>query len=777
MSASGLKNLTIEHLRGSVTPFALPFEEGKKLTVVYGDNATGKSTICDAFEFIGKGKVGSLENRGLGRTNKYWHSLGKKPADVAVTLATLDNSTCRATIVNSDVVANPADTRPQVEVLRRSQILALVEAKPGDRYAAISRFIDVSGVETSEAVLRQLIRELTSNREIAVARVQENQDSIRQFWESAGRPGNDPLAWAESETNRDPNSSVAEIDALQTLQAAYSRLGDYPEQLKSVDDAVNAARDAVRTAQLKSQECVQKIATDANEVMEVLESALAYLQKHPAPTACPLCESAEKMQGLNQRITKRLAAFSALQNAQTKAKNASVSLQRAEQELDALRENAKEDANNFDQACAGFLGSAEITLPTTPAPQDIEALQTWLDQSAHLPAELEKAEMDRQDKVQFVDALNRALKTYTENVQAQKELDTLLPKLKHALEITEQERRLFSGKTLTKIAGEVGRVYDLVHPGEGLNTISLELDPDKRASLEIGSSFCGRNGIPPQAYFSDSHLDTLGLCVFFALAAMDGPENTILVLDDVLASVDEPHVERLIEMLYAEAIKFRHCIITTHYRPWKQKLRWGWLKNGQCQFIELSKWTDQQGMTLVRSIPDIERLHTLLNETPPDPQLVCAKAGVILEAALDFLTALYECSVPRRPNGLYTLGDLLPSIDRKLRNALQVEVLVKDATGASSYQTKSLTPILDELIRIAQARNVFGCHFNALSFELLDSDALGFGHKVLELIETLADPDAGWPRSSKTGNYWTNSGETRRLHPLQQPTLPDVWKK
>jgi hypothetical protein len=41
--------------------------------------------------------------------------------------------------------------------------------------------------------------------------------------------------------------------------------------------------------------------------------------------------------------------------------------------------------------------------------------------------------------------------------------------------------------------------------------------------------------------------------------------------------------------------------------------------------------------------------------------------------------------------------------------------------------------------------NVFGYHFNALSFALLDSDALGIGWKVLELIEAFTDPDAGWP--------------------------------
>jgi hypothetical protein len=296
------------------------------------------------------------------------------------------------------------------------------------------------------------------------------------------------------------------------------------------------------------------------------------------------------------------------------------------------------------------------------------------------------------------------------------------------------------------------------------------LDPKKRASLEIGATFCGQSGTPPQAYFSDSHLDTLGLCVFLALAALDAPASTVLVLDDVLGSVDEPHVERLIEMLYAEALRFRHCVITTHYRPWKQKLRWGWLQHGQCQFVELTKWTSSQGLTLTRSVPDVERLRQLLAETPPDPQLVCAKAGVVLEAALDFLTQLYECSIPRRANGLYTLGDLLPAVDKKLRQALKVDVLTgRDASGTATYTTTSLTPMLDGLTRIAQARNVFGCHFNQLSFDLLDSDAIGFGQQVLALIEVLADPQAGWPRNGKSGSYWATAGETRRLYPLLKP--------
>ena len=66
MTSGGLKHLTISHLRGSVTSFNLPFEPGIKLTVVYGENGTGKSTICDALDFLGNGKVRYLEDRGLG---------------------------------------------------------------------------------------------------------------------------------------------------------------------------------------------------------------------------------------------------------------------------------------------------------------------------------------------------------------------------------------------------------------------------------------------------------------------------------------------------------------------------------------------------------------------------------------------------------------------------------------------------------------------------------------------------------------------------------------
>jgi len=767
MSADSLTRLTIAHLRGSVVEFVLPFDKNRKLTIVYGENATGKSTICDAFEFLGKGKVSSLEKRGLGQTTRYWPSLSRSLGDISVVLET-SKGPCKATMTKAGVVIDPPERRPAVEVLRKNQILSLMEAKPADRYAAVSRFIDVSGIEAAEAGLRDLIRDLEGSRHNAAARVQENELAVHQFWEIAGRPLADKQAWALREISRDQREVEEEVDALGRLQRSFTRLEDYPNLLKQGSTTVEAALKSVASAEAKVADCLARIGAESADTVAVLGAAVAYLDIHAAPEICPLCESGDRALGLKERVARRLARFTELRAAQEADRQARNELEHAKRQLEANGAAAVRYAAAFEEYRLSRKWASDIAFPQSAAPAQLAQLVPWIEANAPLVAQWKRAEASRYDNRKFVGTLRGAFKTWRDNVQAQEELDALIPRLARALVIVESERKAFTDEVLSGIATEVGRLYEDVHPGEGLNKISLQLDPKKRGSLEIEAEFCGKTAAPG-AYFSDSHLDTLGLCVFLALAGLEMPQDTILVLDDVLASVDEPHVDRLIDMLAAEVAKFRHCLITTHYRPWKQKFRWGWLQIGPCHFIELSKWTVTEGLGLVRSVPDVERLRLLLADTPPDMQLVCAKAGVILEAALDFLTLLYECSVPRKTGG-YTLGELLPAIDKKLRNALRVEVASgKDAAGVTVYVTSPLGPILDELARIAQVRNVFGCHFSELSFDLLESEAVVFANEVIKLVTSLTDSEAGWPRNNKSGEFWATTGQTRRLYPLKHP--------
>ncbi len=201
MSNRNLKNLTIKHLRGSVEPFTLEFEKGKRLTVIYGENGAGKSTICDAFEFLANGKVGSIEDRGLGRTPPYWVSLGKNSDDISVELV-FGNGSCHAQMNKSNVVVSPPNSQPKVEILRRTQILKLIEASPAKRYEEIARFIDVSGIEESEKNLVRLIKELKGDEKIAIALTQESLENIENFYSSSGIKNQDILTWAKEEASR-----------------------------------------------------------------------------------------------------------------------------------------------------------------------------------------------------------------------------------------------------------------------------------------------------------------------------------------------------------------------------------------------------------------------------------------------------------------------------------------------------------------------------------------------------------------------------------------------
>lgn len=776
MKLGALKKLTVEHLRGSVVSFSLDFNASKKLTVIYGENGTGKSTICDAFDLLGNGNVGSLDGRGLGKTRDYWHSVGKSASDVAVTLETTQN-TWRATLGKPKVLVVPFDNRPRVQVFRRAQILSLLEATPSQRYVAIDEFINVSAVEAGEATLRVCIRDVEGELAFALARVQENRDAIQQFWQEAGSPQGNYLGWAEEQSRVDRALLDVQANALSNLVRAYEALPGFPARHAAAIKRLEDAHSALAASEQEIVKASTENTGDDVRVIGILQAAQEHFAHHTPSEACPLCESTERAQGLSERVNQRLSNFTRVREVTANHRQKEQELERAKQNLDTVGQLGREQAEQYEKASQDP-ALAEFEIHAAQVPQDLKDWTAWLNASKDLPAQWRQAEKAVIDKKQFLGTLTRALDTLRVNTQSAQELDAVLPRLKRALEIAQEERREFVDSTLSRIAKQVGELYEQIHPGEGLDKISLELDPKQRASLKIGTSFGSLNGLPPQAYFSESHLDTLGVCIFIALACMKDPDNTILVLDDVLASVDEPHVDRAIQMLYDESANFSHCIITTHYQAWKENYRWGDLQNGNCHFLELARWSPVAGMMVMGSVPETERLRLLLLQTPPDMQAIASKAGVLLENALSFLTLLYECSVPRRANNNYTLGDLLPNIDKKLRPMLLVEVLetdidgnpVQDGNGKPVYVRHELKSKLDQLQEMIQIRNIFGAHFNELATRLPEVDALLFGQRVLELVLLLMDPDAGWPKKNKWGIYWHTTGETRRLYPVTRPT-------
>jgi energy-coupling factor transporter ATP-binding protein EcfA2 len=774
-----LHKLEIDALRGATNPFALTFEKGKKITILYGENGSGKSTICDALEFLGKGNVGSLDNRGLGKTGSFWHSTGRRPDELSVTLSTSAGQWV-GRVVKSKVAVKPDALHPRTEILRKNQILALITGQPKNRYDAISPFIDIASVEQCEAVLRKLLDHETNSRDTASARIEENRVAVENFWKEAGMPPPNALDWARIESAKDTSALEAEIENLETFVNAMTRLVGQKASLAQRSNEV-VPLEATYEARAKSVEQEEeRLSEGSSELVGILEAAKTYFHDHREIEACPLCESAEYAATLPSKVDEKLQSVRSLAEAIRLRSQAQKKLEFAREQTtretraflqsavdfsmhvkaNQLPKNVVVPADLIDSADALAANEGELTNRSALADELSRSVEQFLGTSKEV-IEKRKAEKG------FLQTLKRAVETYDTNFDAHKDLDVLIPRLEQALQEMEKERREFVDEILGKIAARVGELYEEIHEGEGLSKITLLLDPKRRASLDILATFPGTKNAPPGAYFSDSHLDSLGLCIFLALAEMGDAANTILVLDDVVASADEPHCERIIELLYTVAENFEHCIFTTHYRPWKEKYRWGWLRNGQCHFEELLTWQHGAGIKLGKSLPPILELRNLLAAPQPSAQLACASAGVILERILDFLTYLYRCKVPRDTR--LTLGDLLPSVNRELRKSLRIERLEKREDGSANYTEHPLGALLDELQKIAQARNIFGAHFSELAQHLPEADALHFAGTVLTLADHIIDLDFGWPRSDKSGSYWSNSKQTRRLHPLKQP--------
>jgi len=773
MTASTLVSLSIENLRGSVTPFTLEFEKNKKLTIVYGENGTGKSTISDALDLLGNEKVGSLENRGVGTaTRPFWPSVGKAHADVRVALTTT-NGTCTLSLGKIGVVVDNPTHKPQVAVLRRSQILSLIEAQPAERYKAISRFVDVAGVEASEATLRKLINDKARDYETATARLGTSRTSIENFWAQAGSPLPDAFLWAKAEIQKDQQELDQRKTAIDGLVSRWDKIVPHPGKLAELEKQLNVVNAGLEQADASLCAITSDAADDYLEVLDILKAAQQHFAKHPQPTACPLCESSERAVGLVAEVNRRIESqglHDKLDVAKKLLETQKSAVQRAIQRLEDFKKDAATDVAALESYCAETNELGGLELPAFPIPAASEKWAEWVDGNKDKRNVWKLAADACVDAKKFVETLRLSLNNLDENDASAKELEVILPRLRTILRVTEDERKKYTDAVLSAISARVGELYEAIHPGEGLNKIVLALDAAKRGSLGIATEFAGKQGTPPQAYLSDSHLDTLGLCIFLALAEREAPEQKILVLDDVLGSVDEPHVERVIGLIYGISPKFQHAVVTTHYRPWREKFRWGILKPDQvCQLVELRHWSLGDGIALTGSIPEIVRLKTLLDDPNPDVQAITGKAGVILEALLDFVTLKYGCAVPRRTGNIYVLSDLLGAVNGKLLAALTAELITVDAAGSQVITSVPIKPILEEIKMIAQARNVLGAHFNSLAFDLYPVDGIRFGRLVEQLCDSLICHDHGWPMKD-TGSYWKNGGDTRRLHPLKKPS-------
>jgi energy-coupling factor transporter ATP-binding protein EcfA2 len=760
-----LERLKIKKFRGVTGEVDFVFEADKPVILVFGENGTGKSTIVDALDFVCNQRVDTLQGRYATSLTRYGPSLGAKPEQVAITLQ-FGGDEWSGSIKSSHPVVNGPTGRPKAVILRRGDLLAFLDAAPADKYKALSAFIDVSKVEGSEQSLRDAKKQVADEIDRAT---QGKVDSLRELgaaWKAEGGPAPNAVEWAKGKAQDNLGTLENTQNEIQAILNALGRSRRADENRKASEDKrsalqreLDAAASDLRAAEDASKE-------SDSQLLSLLEQAERYIDVHSALTACPVCEQSVNSGDLKARIAGRREAGRAVELATSRLGQAKRAVQQATMRLeDQARQRLQEIqdlANLVKPSSLPFILSHPIDRTSYPTPLTEAQAQLLLQEIEGLSAPIESARMGVTRDIANLKSIQSLSATLAKHEQAIVDSQPLQTRLKQALETIEGTRRAYIDRILKSVSGRVDTLYTHIHPNERVGGIRFLLDPDRRASLSVQGIFETASGIPPQAFYSESHLDTLGICIFLALAERDPADDTIVLLDDVLTSADQNHLDRFLDMVHDEFAANRQVILTTHYRPLKERYTYSYGSAIQVQMIDLLAWTHARGVRHSKAKLEIDELRNLLTEEPLDRQSVTSKAGVLLEAVLDKLTLLYGCRVRRKASGDYTLGDLLDGIDGKLRRALQSDAEL-------TQPTVCLADVMTKLSSMTWIRNRVGAHFNRKGSDVPDRLVIEFGQATLELLDALVCPKCGELPRKHDGSRWHCGCKTRWLAPLALP--------
>ena len=147
---------------------------------------------------------------------------------------------------------------------------------------------------------------------------------------------------------------------------------------------------------------------------------------------------------------------------------------------------------------------------------------------------------------------------------------------------------------LQRISRRVAQIYAALHPGEDLAAVSIE--PWTAKGVELAIEFHGSRQRPPHGVLSESHLNSLAIALFLAMAEEFNEQLGFLLLDDVINSFDVEHRGRLAELL-ADGFADWQLIVLTHDQQFFEHLSRrapSWRK------LELTSWSYAAGPRTTR---------------------------------------------------------------------------------------------------------------------------------------------------------------------------------
>lgn len=700
--------------------------------VLYGDNATGKSTVADALEWYFTGEVDFL--RAEGRQAALRHVGAASTVGTSVTVETTTDLGGTRTL-RGEVVPRVLDVGRETFLLRGRALTAFVERTKGEKWKALADILGLAGVDGLRLDLQTTRNELrrTADNEDAQHRATSaalatsvspvDEDGI--FVGIANRCRDAHIAVPSSlDDALSPEWWAMLSTAAQTSGATKASLATemrawHPEELETQDlERWNAA--------------ISSSASADRARLRLFQAASSHLTEVDSANACPLCGQPVDLTLLQEQVRAVLGE-----------------LQAAAAEFDLLTDSVRHTANKLESVesqarqfrdRAVRLGVDLPEPPASPAP----ALRAALER--HEPINLAAPGDFMHGVSHWGEAGTSAVGAAVPPAASDRErtlieLGGLLDQARrwrHQAVVVEQARSAFEladavfseyqrhqhtylKAVLDQISIRAADIYTKLHPGEDLTDVVIE--PWGEKGVELAVSFHGVRQKPPHGVLSESHLNSLAVALFLAMAETFNERLDTLVLDDVVNSFDSEHRAHLARLL-ANDFDHRQVIVLTHDRlffEWLNRLAPGWKK------IQFTSWDFDGGPRMAGYRPGQRLLDATAALDAGDREGAAMKGRKALEHLLQEIAEALQAPLPFRrgvKNDHREIGEVMAGVRRALKtlskptyeqlrallDGLDADVAAALNPDAHAGQSDpSITEVREAVERIAQLDRKWTC--------------------------------------------------------------------
>lgn len=601
MTDERVEALYLSAFRGIPRSFELDLQGGRSLAVL-GPNASGKSSVADALEWHFSGAIELLQHEGREQDVRHRGANEAMPTFVRIdTTGKLGGETWQ------DAGLGPEPCRRAVGetyLLRGRTLSEFVSLTKGDKWKRFASLLGLQEVDELRLDVQSVRNKLGQALEASERHLAKRAQGLEPLWEEASEDGlwtailkscesagvmePDSLDqaltqdWSDSIADKDPES-----DHAHKLERLFTALVEIPE----LDIDVTAWNANVLVLQ-----------EPAKAEFSLLKSADVLLGSQEHHDACPLCGHTVDREALLESVSSRLSGLL----------DDSIGWEQAEATL-ATTVAEIADGLSQRQRLVELASDVNLTLPELPA-DSIEHLLAAcrngveLEEGAVADARVEiatwgkavsstvEADPDTDvDKwspiVRLVRLLERG-RVWQHTVTERCRLQTAAARASSIYEGISQQQSELLKQVLEAISDPLAEIYSMLHPDESLNAAKVERWGEK--GLELSIEFYGQRRRPPHGVLSESHLNSLAIAVFLAMAETFNEKMGFLVLDDVVSSFDIEHRADLAEMLVHRYQDWQ-VILLTHDRLFFERIR---KLAPDWQAIELTSWDYEEGPRL-----------------------------------------------------------------------------------------------------------------------------------------------------------------------------------